>query len=317
MQVSLLEFLACPDDGNEVLDLENERVQPDTGDVQFGHLICRRCGRSYPIVQGIPSMLPQSLSTLADKPVRAGTCEAGDQINEMRARDQLADKYGRDVVARNHRNRVEVEATLRNLAAAPSDVILDAGAGPGRFELALERSCRAIVALDFSMTSLLLLASRLSQKSRQVVHPVQGDLLNLPLRHDTFDKCLSFGVLEHIPSRAGKHRAIDQLRRVLQPGGRLVVVTYNHNVYARRKGVRTGYHLGRIYFENLTRQEFLEMLQPQLAVEEVSGVYNRLPKGLSDRLGELGYWIDRAMERTPLSNWFAYMLLARCKKKPA
>ncbi|MBI4320717.1 MAG: methyltransferase domain-containing protein [Chloroflexi bacterium] len=314
MQPSLLEYLACPDDGHDALVLERAEIVAETGDVRSGQLLCRQCNRRYPIVDGIPSMLPGPLASLAGEEVPVGSSGVGDQANEMHARDRLAEEYARELGVDNQRNRVEVAATLECLGAALPDVILDAGSGSGRFVRRLAGRCRAIVALDFSLASLRLLVGGLSPMERRQVYAVQGDVLHLPFRAGAFDKCLSFAVLEHIPSRAGKHGQVRELNRVLKPNGKLVIATYNHSLYWRRKGIRTGYHAGRIYFENLMRDEFAELLQPQFAVERISGINNRLPKGLNERLGEVGYWLDRALEGSPVSDLFANYLLACCVK---
>lgn len=54
-----------------------------------------------------------------------------------------------------------------------------------------------------------------------VAHPnndVQGSALDLPFRSDTFDLVLSQAVLEHVTN---PQRAVDEMVRVLAPGGRL------------------------------------------------------------------------------------------------
>ncbi len=50
--------------------------------------------------------------------------------------------------------------------------------------------------------------------------------LNIPYPADFFDVVYSFGVLHHIPAVAG---AVEEIRRVLKPGGRLVIMLYNRN----------------------------------------------------------------------------------------
>lgn len=54
----------------------------------------------------------------------------------------------------------------------------------------------------------------------------QASALSIPYADDFFDVVYSFGVLHHIPAVAG---AVDEIRRVLKPGGRLVVMLYNRN----------------------------------------------------------------------------------------
>jgi ubiquinone/menaquinone biosynthesis C-methylase UbiE len=257
-------------------------------------------------------MLPKGLASLLVRETQLGTSETGDQINEMRARDDFANQYDGEFTT--YQNRVEFKATLERFVIDESDVLLDAGCSTGRFTELITGSGHQLVAVDFSMASLRKLMQRLDVQARKTVHPVQGDIVNLPLRAEAIDKCLSCEVLEHIPSRDAQHRVISELQRVLRPGGRLVISTYNYNYYWRKKSIRQGYHAGRIYFETLTRPEFRKMLQPQFNIEGLWGIHNRLPKGLNEKLGKAGYWLDRTIERTQFSDLFATLLLAQCVK---
>lgn len=57
---------------------------------------------------------------------------------------------------------------------------------------------------------------------------VEGDLRELPFPDDSFDVAVSFETLEHMD---GAPRAIDELRRVVRPGGLVVVSSPNRGVY--------------------------------------------------------------------------------------
>ncbi len=56
---------------------------------------------------------------------------------------------------------------------------------------------------------------------------VAGDLRSLPLASGRFDAVFCISVLEHLPEREGA-RALAELRRVLRPGGRLLLTTDFH-----------------------------------------------------------------------------------------
>ena len=58
MRRDLLDILACPDD-KAPLTLRAERVAD--GEVVTGALTCTVCGAVYPIEDGIPNLLPQSM----------------------------------------------------------------------------------------------------------------------------------------------------------------------------------------------------------------------------------------------------------------
>ncbi len=106
---------------------------------------------------------------------------------------------------------------------APRGRYLDACAGT--FDLALELAGRKgfqgrVTASDFAQPMLLEGAPKLVATS---VSPVCGDSLRLPFPDDTFDGAtVGFGVRNLADLRGG----LADLRRVLRPGGRLVVLEF-------------------------------------------------------------------------------------------
>jgi uncharacterized protein YbaR (Trm112 family) len=61
MKHRLLNILACPIDKHYPLDLKE--FETDEEEIMAGILLCSECGRFYPIMEGIPSMLPDDLRT--------------------------------------------------------------------------------------------------------------------------------------------------------------------------------------------------------------------------------------------------------------
>jgi SAM-dependent methyltransferase len=125
---------------------------------------------------------------------------------------------------------------LRDLLhAQPGARVLDVGAGPGDNALALaaERGAR-VVALDQSVT----LAA--AMRARAVGRVVVADGHRLPFRRACFDGVLADRVLQHV---AEPGPVLDQMLRVLRPGGRLAladpdydtqVLDIEHQELARR-----------------------------------------------------------------------------------
>ncbi|HJL99554.1 MAG: class I SAM-dependent methyltransferase [Acidimicrobiales bacterium] len=113
------------------------------------------------------------------------------------------------------------------LGAEPGDLVLDMGCGAGRhaFET-VRRGCR-IVALDQNLEELvdvrntfaaMINAGELAADVEG--QPVSADALKLPFSNETFDRIICSEVLEHIPNDKG---AIDELVRVLRPGGSIAI----------------------------------------------------------------------------------------------
>lgn len=56
MKKSLLDILACPMCKHHPLELKV--AEEDSKEVISGSLLCKNCGLTYPIEDGIPNMLP-------------------------------------------------------------------------------------------------------------------------------------------------------------------------------------------------------------------------------------------------------------------
>jgi SAM-dependent methyltransferase len=96
----------------------------------------------------------------------------------------------------------------------PGDTVLDAGCGNGGYLRALRE--RGIDAVGCDLSHGMLQAAR--------PHPalVNGDVTALPFGDGAFDVVLAPHMLYHVADRTGAAR---ELRRVLRPDGRCVIVT--------------------------------------------------------------------------------------------
>ena len=115
-----------------------------------------------------------------------------------------------------------------------SERILDVGCGTGIFSLDYLVAGAEVVGLDISRPML----SSAGKKTRGYpFFMVQGDMLRLPFRDNSFTKSISVAALEFI---ADAKRAVDEMFRVTQPGGYVVVATLNKlSPWARRRQAKT------------------------------------------------------------------------------
>lgn len=111
---------------------------------------------------------------------------------------------------------------LALLAPGPGTRVLDAGCGRGEVLLACAQAGARVAGADASAAAVAI--------SRETLAGVEGadvreaDLGALPWPDASFDRALLGDVIEHLePDHA--HRALAELRRVLAPGGVLVVHT--------------------------------------------------------------------------------------------
>jgi demethylmenaquinone methyltransferase / 2-methoxy-6-polyprenyl-1,4-benzoquinol methylase len=116
---------------------------------------------------------------------------------------------------------VGLDLRWRRLAAAaavrPGDRVLDAACGTGDLAIA-DRAAGAfaVTGLDFSERMLAR-----ARRKAPTLEWVVGDVLDLPFDAATFDAAtIGFG----IRNVSDLERALDELRRVLRPGGRLAIL---------------------------------------------------------------------------------------------
>ncbi|HEY5148398.1 MAG TPA: methyltransferase domain-containing protein [Mycobacterium sp.] len=122
---------------------------------------------------------------------------------------------------------IEAEHQARYRLALPhvaGRTALDAGCGVGwGSDLLLDAGAREVTGLDLSPDAIASARSRDSG-----VTFLTGDLLELPFAGESFDVVVCFEALEHTSDTA---RTLDELVRVLRPGGLLFVSSPNPAVY--------------------------------------------------------------------------------------
>ena len=105
---------------------------------------------------------------------------------------------------------------------AADDRVVDLGAGTGLVTLAVAPRVQEVVAVDISGRMLERLDTAAAADGLSNIRSLEADLRVLPLEDEWATLVVSNYAFHHLDN-AGKELALSEARRVLRPGGRLVV----------------------------------------------------------------------------------------------
>jgi SAM-dependent methyltransferase len=257
-----LAWLCCPVDRSYALEATATQMQGS--ELVSGQIRCSTCGAEYPIHDGIPHLV--SGEVLPPDVLEART-------REQVARDGDAARYDEQLPPRH--TAIELGAIVSALRPRQGEVILDLGAGTGRLTVDLTRGGAYVVAVDLSPRSLQINRQKCSEAGvdSRVVHVV-ADACRLPVRTSIIDKVASGMMLEHISPHDERKRCIEEIHRVLRPGGRVAMTVYNYSRSLRRRSaLREGLHVGDLYFYRFDRAEVSTLLAG-FRKRRISGILN-------------------------------------------
>ncbi len=134
---------------------------------------------------------------------------------------------------------VEFALTKQLLATylPPSGRVLDLGGGPGRYTIWLAERGYQIVLADLSPKLLAIARTQIAAAGvdQQVEAIVEADACHLSRWHDaSFDAVLCLGPFYHLPDPADRAQAVQELARVLRPGGIAAVALMPRYALLRR-----------------------------------------------------------------------------------
>jgi SAM-dependent methyltransferase len=102
------------------------------------------------------------------------------------------------------------------LTGAPGRRLADIGGGTGNYALALEQEGWDVVVVDRS-------AEMLAHAAKKGLRTVKADAQRLPFEGESFDAATMIAMLHHVEDRDA---ALAEARRILRPGGRLVLMGF-------------------------------------------------------------------------------------------
>ena len=124
---------------------------------------------------------------------------------------------------RLERHRTEFAVTCLALdehLPSPPGLVLDVGAGPGRYALYLTRRGYHVTLVDLSLRCLELALEKAAEAGIYLPSPIQANATTLPAEYsEQYDAVLLMGPLYHLLTAADRLAAVREAYRVLRPGG--------------------------------------------------------------------------------------------------
>ncbi len=114
------------------------------------------------------------------------------------------------------------------LEYVPDDArLLDIGCGAGRTSVPLAEMGLQVVGIDLS-SAMIELAGEMAQACEVEIDFLTMDAMDLQFEDASFDVALfSYNGIELIPGRAGKVRVMNEVYRVLKPGGHFILCSHS------------------------------------------------------------------------------------------
>ncbi|MCX7957122.1 MAG: class I SAM-dependent methyltransferase [Endomicrobia bacterium] len=156
-------------------------------------------------------------------------------------------------------HKVELKVVISMLKLQPTDILLDAGCGTGLITLKLAPYVKTVYGIDHSPKSIDILLDKINKNDLSNVYVKIGDICDLPFEGNFFDKIVSTGVIQHIPSLELRAKVIKEFFRVLKPKGRVVFTVYRWKGMIRDK--KEGYWSGGLYYYAFSADEIYGIMR--------------------------------------------------------
>lgn len=170
-------------------------------------------------------------------------------------RNNRLHSFGRDQAWR--------KKTVKAAKITPTDAVLDVACGTGDLSLLFAQAgAKRVVGLDYTAEMLDIAREK---KAHERIEYVQGDAQALPFEGDTFDALsIAFG----LRNVGDPNTALREFKRVLKPGGRLLILEFSEPGFAP---IRWG------------NDFYTKVVMPKtaaLVAKDRSGAYAYLPKSV-------------------------------------
>jgi ubiquinone/menaquinone biosynthesis C-methylase UbiE len=230
---------------------------------------------------------------------------------ECALRDESALTYD-ETRGRNAWEREVEDACLwRALALEGGETVIDAGCGTGLHLPKLLDTAEQVIGIDHSERSLGVARGRVPGPAAARLRLLRADLRSLPVADQSADRVLCSQAIQFVPTVERRSAVARELRRVLRPGGLLVVTGYRWLGHLRRH--KEGLW-GPLYYYAFTSREFGKLFREAgFAQVEVGGtvIWPRLAK-----LVRMPVETQARYAFTPLGRHLADYVIVRASPAP-
>ena len=100
-----------------------------------------------------------------------------------------------------------------------NSIVADLGCGNGRHLLPCAEHCKGVVGVDISRNLLEIVQGKVKDRGFENVLLLQSDLVELPVKDNSFDGALFIASLHNIKNRSNRIESLKELRRILKKNG--------------------------------------------------------------------------------------------------
>ena len=141
-----------------------------------------------------------------------------------------AEKHGHKHQGKSTRDILDPKRILEAIGLAEGESFMDAGCGDGYISLAASKIVKApgrIYALDAYEPSLESLRNEMDELSIGNIEVILADMtISIPVEDNIIDKCVMANVLHGFASEGTLEPVLNEIRRLLKPGGTFAVVEF-------------------------------------------------------------------------------------------
>jgi SAM-dependent methyltransferase len=212
-------------------------------------------------------------------------------------------------------NMMEIEPTLEASEPLSGALVLELGAGTGRYTVPMMQRGASLLAVDFSANSLDNLAAR--ARPEWNIGLVQADCTRFATVPDTFDLVAST-LMSNLPTAAHRAATLEVAASACKTTGKFVFSTHHYNIRSRLRGdPQSGYYREAAIYRYLFRRREIEA-ETRRHFGDVTCHPIQIAIPLAARLGLPVVRLSRLAERIPLLNGLGELLLVTARRpRPA